>query len=152
MNTADVTGGKPIAVCLQSISGVSAVNALVAFYDIHGINREALSFLFYCNKKIKNNCFFSYIYKFTYHSRFIPERVEEISDILLRHPSFTKMLWAMRNTADVTDDNPTAVCSKLILGVVKPLDAYYDVHGGKEFLYSVLDTTQDFYYDYFPRC
>jgi hypothetical protein len=37
-NTADVTGGKPIAV-LQSISGVSAINPLVAFYDIHGGNR-----------------------------------------------------------------------------------------------------------------
>jgi hypothetical protein len=31
-----VTGGKPIAVLLQSISGVSAINPLVAFYDIHG--------------------------------------------------------------------------------------------------------------------
>jgi hypothetical protein len=28
-NTADVTGGKPIAVLLQSISGVSAINPLV---------------------------------------------------------------------------------------------------------------------------
>jgi hypothetical protein len=36
-NTADVTGGKPIAVLLQSISGVSAINPLVAFYDIHGL-------------------------------------------------------------------------------------------------------------------
>jgi hypothetical protein len=35
-NTAVVTGGKPIAVLLQSISGVSAINSLVAFYDIHG--------------------------------------------------------------------------------------------------------------------
>jgi hypothetical protein len=35
-NTADVTGGKPIAVLLQSILGVSAINPLVAFYDIHG--------------------------------------------------------------------------------------------------------------------
>jgi hypothetical protein len=34
-NTADVTGGKPIAVRSQSISGVSAVDPLVAFYDIH---------------------------------------------------------------------------------------------------------------------
>jgi hypothetical protein len=34
-NTADVTGGKPIAVvCSQSISGVSAVNPVVAFYNI----------------------------------------------------------------------------------------------------------------------
>jgi hypothetical protein len=33
-NTADVTGGKPIAVLLQPISGVSAINSLVAFYDM----------------------------------------------------------------------------------------------------------------------
>jgi hypothetical protein len=36
-NTADVTGGKPIVVLLQYISGVSAINTLVAFYDIHGV-------------------------------------------------------------------------------------------------------------------
>jgi hypothetical protein len=41
-NIADVTGGKPIAVLLQSISGVSAINPLVAFYDIHGGKREVL--------------------------------------------------------------------------------------------------------------
>jgi hypothetical protein len=34
-NTANVKG-KPIAVLLQYISGVSALNPLVAFYDIHG--------------------------------------------------------------------------------------------------------------------
>jgi hypothetical protein len=45
-NTADVTGGKLIAVWLQSISGVSAINPLVAFYDIHGIKREVLLFYF----------------------------------------------------------------------------------------------------------
>jgi hypothetical protein len=45
-NTADVTGGKPIAVLLQSISGVSAFNPLVAFYDIHGGKREVLFFYF----------------------------------------------------------------------------------------------------------
>jgi hypothetical protein len=45
-NTADVTGGNPIAVLLQSISGVSAINPLVAFYDIHGGKREALFFYF----------------------------------------------------------------------------------------------------------
>jgi hypothetical protein len=38
--------GKPIAVFLQSISGVSAVNSLVAFYDIHGRKREVLFFYF----------------------------------------------------------------------------------------------------------
>jgi hypothetical protein len=45
-NTADVTGGKPIAIFLQSISGVSAINPLVAFYDIQGEKREALFFYF----------------------------------------------------------------------------------------------------------
>jgi hypothetical protein len=45
-NTADVTGGKPIAVLLQSISGVSAINPLFAFYDIHGGKREVLFFYF----------------------------------------------------------------------------------------------------------
>jgi hypothetical protein len=37
-NTADVTCGEPIAL-LQSISCVSAINPLVAFYDIHGRER-----------------------------------------------------------------------------------------------------------------
>jgi hypothetical protein len=41
-----VTGGKPIAVLLQSISGVTAINPLVAFYDIHGGKREVLFFYF----------------------------------------------------------------------------------------------------------
>jgi hypothetical protein len=45
-NTADVTGGKPIAVLLQSISGVIAINPLVAFYDIHGGKRDVLFFYF----------------------------------------------------------------------------------------------------------
>jgi hypothetical protein len=45
-NTADVTGGKPIAILLQSFSGVSAINPLVAFYDIHGGKREVLFFYF----------------------------------------------------------------------------------------------------------
>jgi hypothetical protein len=45
-NTADVTGGKLIAVLLQSISGVSGINPLVAFYDIHGGKRKVLYFYF----------------------------------------------------------------------------------------------------------
>jgi hypothetical protein len=46
-NTADLTGGKPIAVLLQPISGVSAINPLVVvFYDIHGGKREVLFFYF----------------------------------------------------------------------------------------------------------
>jgi hypothetical protein len=45
-NTADVTGDKPIDVLLQFISGVSVINPLVAFYDIHGGKREVLFFYF----------------------------------------------------------------------------------------------------------
>jgi hypothetical protein len=46
-NTANWTGGKPIAVCLQSISGVSVDYPLVAFsfaYEIHGRKGEVLFF------------------------------------------------------------------------------------------------------------
>jgi hypothetical protein len=43
--TADMTGGKPIDVLLQSITGVSAINPLVAFY-IYGGKRELL--LLFC--------------------------------------------------------------------------------------------------------
>jgi hypothetical protein len=49
-NTADVTGGKPIAVLLQFISGVSAINPLVTFYDIHEGKREVLFFYVVLNK------------------------------------------------------------------------------------------------------
>jgi hypothetical protein len=45
-NTAGVTGDKPITVLLQSISGVSAINPLVAFYDILGGKIEVLFFYF----------------------------------------------------------------------------------------------------------
>jgi hypothetical protein len=42
--TADVTGGKPIAVSSQSIFGANAIDPLVAFYDIHGRKREVQFF------------------------------------------------------------------------------------------------------------
>jgi hypothetical protein len=45
-NTADVTGDKPIAVLLQSVSGVSAINPLFAFYDMDG--RKGGVLFFYC--------------------------------------------------------------------------------------------------------
>jgi hypothetical protein len=44
--TTEVTGDKPIAVLLHSISGVSAINPLVAYYDIHGRKTEVLFFYF----------------------------------------------------------------------------------------------------------
>jgi hypothetical protein len=47
--TADVIGGKAIAILLQSISGVSAINPLVAFYDIlGGWRKERGAILFFC--------------------------------------------------------------------------------------------------------
>jgi hypothetical protein len=45
-NTAHVTGGNPIAIRSQSISGVIAINPFVAFYDIHGRKREVSFFYF----------------------------------------------------------------------------------------------------------
>jgi hypothetical protein len=45
-NSTDVTGGKAIAACSQFIFGVSAINPLVAFYDIHGGKRGVLFFYF----------------------------------------------------------------------------------------------------------
>jgi hypothetical protein len=45
-NTADVTGDKPIAVLLESISGVVAISPLVAFYGIHEGKREVIFFYF----------------------------------------------------------------------------------------------------------
>jgi anti-anti-sigma regulatory factor len=48
-NTTDMTGGKPIAVQLQSISGWSAVYPLVAFYDIHGRKGAVL---FFCSVSV----------------------------------------------------------------------------------------------------
>jgi hypothetical protein len=44
-NPSDVIGGK-LAVLLQSISGVSAINPLVTFYDIHEEKRALLFFYF----------------------------------------------------------------------------------------------------------
>jgi hypothetical protein len=41
-----VTGDKPIADSSQSISGVNAINPLVASYDIHGRKRKVLFFYF----------------------------------------------------------------------------------------------------------
>jgi hypothetical protein len=55
-NTADVTGGKRIAVLLQSTSGVSAINPLVAFYDIHGGKRDVLFFYFVPDTTRDNQC------------------------------------------------------------------------------------------------
>jgi hypothetical protein len=60
--------GKPIAVLLQSISDVSAINPLDAFYDIHGGKREVLFFHFVSDTTRdlinKNNPFIAYKNKY----------------------------------------------------------------------------------------
>jgi hypothetical protein len=43
--TADVTGDKPIAVCSQSISGVNAINSIVAFYVTMEERERCYSFI-----------------------------------------------------------------------------------------------------------
>jgi hypothetical protein len=55
-NTADVTGGKPMAVWLQFISGKNAVNLSVTFYDIHGRKGEALFFCYVPDTTLGNKC------------------------------------------------------------------------------------------------
>jgi hypothetical protein len=57
-NTADVTGGKPIAVLFESILDVSAINPLLAFYDIHGGKREEVN---------RNKAIFSAFHGFSVH-------------------------------------------------------------------------------------
>jgi hypothetical protein len=44
MNTADKTDDKAIAVWLQSVLGLSAINPLVTFYNIHRRKGEMLFF------------------------------------------------------------------------------------------------------------
>jgi hypothetical protein len=61
-NTADVIGGKPIAVLLQSITGVSAIIPLVAFYDIHGGKKEVIFFYFVPDTTRDNIQIFSLYY------------------------------------------------------------------------------------------
>jgi hypothetical protein len=58
--TADVTGGN----LLQSISGVSAINPSVAFYDIHGGKKEVL-FLYFCPGHHTSNISMKYQKNFT---------------------------------------------------------------------------------------
>jgi hypothetical protein len=73
-NTAGVTGGKPIAVLLQYISGVSAINPLGAFYEI----------MFYFVPDTKRDVSRRLNLEHNkYHSRFTPKGVAETLQILI---------------------------------------------------------------------
>jgi hypothetical protein len=63
-NTAGVGGDKPIAIWSQSTLGVSAINPLAAFYDIHGRKREVQFFYFVPDTTIES----LYLLKKTYQN------------------------------------------------------------------------------------
>jgi hypothetical protein len=91
-----------------------------------------------------------YTYINTYHSRFIPEGVAELSQIFLRDTYVLSKL-AIKNTADVTGGKPISVLLQSISDVsaINPLVAFYDIHRGKgevQFFYFVPDTTRDCLY------
>jgi hypothetical protein len=67
-----VTGDKPIAILLQSISG--AINPLVAFYDIHGGKREVLSFYFVSDttRDYSNNIYFFLFIYYGLPTKYLP--------------------------------------------------------------------------------
>jgi hypothetical protein len=48
-----MTGGQPIAAGKHTISGVSAINPLVAFNDIHERKKEVLFFYFVPDTTLK---------------------------------------------------------------------------------------------------
>jgi hypothetical protein len=83
-NIADVTGGKPIVDWSQSISGVSAINPLVAFYDIHGRQREVLLFYFVYTTR---DCVWKYDIKFYFYCNF------SITDRVLRNIKGWYLRW-----------------------------------------------------------
>jgi hypothetical protein len=83
--------------------------------------------------------FVSSIYNYyihTYHSRFIPEGVAEVSQIFLRNTHVLPKLVSYEQYCRRDFD-------------VNPLVAFYDIYGGKRevlFFYFVPDTTRDNYY------
>jgi hypothetical protein len=98
-NAADVTGGKPFVVFLQSISGVGAINPLAAFYDLHRGRREVLFFYFlpghhtrlsipistYIHKKIcKNTPILNPKYVHLWHERYYLRHFLDMPTIYLQ--------------------------------------------------------------------
>jgi hypothetical protein len=88
-NNADLTGGKPIAVLLQSISGVSAINPLVTFYDIHRAKSEEL--LFFLSPTPHETKIFFDIKNFKY----VP---------LISYKFFSKIDWEYKGTTLSTNN------------------------------------------------
>jgi hypothetical protein len=86
-------------------------------------------------------------YIHTYHSRFIPEGVAEVSQIFLRDTHVLPKLASYEEHCR-RDRWQTHRLLLAVSGVIaiNPLVAFYDIHGGKRevlLFYFVLDTTQD---------
>jgi hypothetical protein len=90
-NTADATGGKPIAVWSQSISGVNDINPLVAFYDIHGRKGEVLFFYFVADTTWDYIAFVFYIFRNFVVDFYVPERMQW--DVVRNHSEFQEYLF-----------------------------------------------------------
>jgi hypothetical protein len=90
-NTAVVTGSKPIAVWLQSISGVNAT--LVTFYDIHERKGEVL---FFCSVTDPTWDWFYMYYKYNLNNKWY----ELCSGFLCRIESETR--WSGRELKSPT--------------------------------------------------
>jgi hypothetical protein len=95
--------------------------------------RSGCFYVSYNNVYIKKK----YINIHTYHPRFIPEGVAEVSQIFSESPTFYQKVLAMRNTANEIGGKPIAIFLQSISGVsaINPLDAFYDIHGGKTYTY-----------------
>jgi hypothetical protein len=131
-NTADVTGDKPIAVLLQSISGVSAINPLVAFYDIHGGKREALFFYFvpdttrdYYYYYFIQSAINNFIIKITLYLRTVSR---DVSNIPL---SNSNLQFKINYLNDLAMRNFAGMTSSMYASTVNPLVAFYDMYGRK---------------------
>jgi hypothetical protein len=87
-------------------------------------------------------------YIHTYHSRFIPEGVAEVSQIFLRDTHVLTKLVTYEEHCRRDSGKPIVVLLQSISSVsaINPLVAFYDIHGGKRevlFFYFVPDTTRD---------
>jgi hypothetical protein len=87
----------------------------------------------------------------TYHSRFIPERVAEVSQIFLGDTHVLPKLASYEEHCDVIGGKPIAVLLQSIsdISAINVLVVFCDIYGGKrevQFFYFVPDTTRDFYF------
>jgi hypothetical protein len=88
------------------------------------------------------------IYIHTYHSRFIPEGVAEVTQIFFRDTHvLSKLVSYQEHCRSDRWQAHRAVLLQSISGVsdINPLVAFYDIHGGKRellFFYCVPDTAQ----------